>query len=105
MRHFRATALAVSLLAQRVRRTPVEAPLVPLPGGAEACPARLARAGPAAVPVAPVTTHAEEEDLPARRPRAGHEATIPSALGESAWKWTGSIGRAITGPLVTKRPA
>ena len=89
MRHFRATALAVSPLACRVRRPPVEALLVPLPGGAEARPTGLARAGRPAVAVAPVAAHGRGRrpgrTPPARRPRT---ATIPSALGESAWKWT-----------------
>jgi len=73
MRHIRAEALAVSPLASRVRAPPVEAPLVPLPGGAEAGTTGLASASRPAVAVAPVTAEAEEEDLAARCPRAGHE--------------------------------
>ena len=92
MRHFRATALAVSPLAHGVRRPPVEAPLVSLPGGAEGRPARRARAGGSAVAVAPVAAHAEEEDLPARRPRAGHE---PQGLQAPS-------ARAGTGPATSR---
>lgn len=73
MRHIRAEPLAVSPLACGVRDPPVEAPLVPLTGSAEAGTTGLASAGRPAVAVAPVTAEAEEEDLAARYPRAGHE--------------------------------
>ncbi len=73
MRHIRAEPLPVSPLARGVRDPPVEAPLVPLPGGAEAGTTGFASAGRPAVAVAPVTAEAEEEDLAARHPCAGHE--------------------------------
>jgi DNA replication protein DnaC len=67
------TALAVSGLPGGVRDPPVDARLVPAPGRAQARAPGLARAGRPAVTVAAIAAEAEEEDLAARRPRAGHE--------------------------------
>lgn len=73
MRHFRASTTAVSPLAIRVGMPPLDAALVPPPGRGEArAPGRAGARGPA-VPVAPVAVPAEEEHLPARWERAGHE--------------------------------
>jgi hypothetical protein len=73
MRHF-LLALAISVLPLSMRVAAVTAALVANAGRTHRRAARLRCAGGAAVPVAAVAVAAEEEDLPARRPRAGHES-------------------------------
>jgi hypothetical protein len=77
--------------APRRRGGPPDAPRPRRPGRSSGGLGRSARRG-----------RRPARTLGARRPRT---AEIPDALSESAWKWTGSVRRAITGPLVTRRPA
>jgi hypothetical protein len=73
MRHFRSGTLSISPLPIGVGAPPLEAGLVPLTGGAQARTAGPASAGGTAVAVTAIAVPAEEEDLAARRTRAGHE--------------------------------
>ena len=103
MRHFLAPALAIPLLTLGVAALPLAAGLVPPPRGKQARLAGRPSAGRAAVAVTSVAVPAQEEDLTARQPRAGHEpqgfqaplsearGSGPTALGmRSPSRWIAS---------------
>ena len=72
MRHL-LSPLSISTLALGMAAPPFSARLVPSPRREQARPARRRSAGRPAVAVPVIAAPAEEEDLTARRPRAGHE--------------------------------
>jgi hypothetical protein len=73
MRHFRSGTVSISPLPIGMGVPPLEAGLVPLAGGEHARATCGTGAGRAAVAVTAIAMPAEEEDLPARGPCAGHE--------------------------------
>jgi hypothetical protein len=70
MRHFLG-ALGVSALPRGMSKPTVSCRLVPAPGLTQAPPPCLIPAARTAVPVAPVTPTAQEENLPTLGPGAG----------------------------------